>query len=81
MMKKAMKIGGVPYTIGLQNSIYMSRAYPERLIQMREAKEKWDPNGIMNPDRVTSCLTSFRRIDILFLLAASFRRWSKYVGK
>jgi glycolate oxidase len=81
MMKKAMKIGGVPYTIGLQNSIYMSRAYPDRLKQMQEAKEKWDPSGIMNPDRVTSCLTSFRRIDVLFWLAAAFRRLSKYVGE
>lgn len=81
MMKKAIKIGGSPYTIGLQNSIYMSRAYPERLAEMQEAKEKWDPSGIMNPDRVTSCLTSFRRIDILFWLATAFRRLSKYVGE
>ncbi|MGY5872571.1 MAG: FAD-binding oxidoreductase [Candidatus Thorarchaeota archaeon] len=81
MMKKAIKIGGVPYTIGLQNSIYMSRAYPDRMKEMQEAKEKWDPSGIMNPDRVTSCLTSFRRIDILFWLAVAFRRLSKYVGE
>ncbi|MFW9833729.1 MAG: FAD-binding oxidoreductase [Candidatus Thorarchaeota archaeon] len=81
MMKKAIKSGGVPYTIGLQNSIYMSRAYPERLLEMKEAKEKWDPDGIMNPDRVTSCLTSYRRIDVLFLLATAFRRLSRYVGK
>jgi len=81
MMKKAIKIGGAPYTIGLQNSIYMSRAYPDRLIEMQEAKEKWDPSGIMNPDRVTSCLTSFRRIDVLFWLAVAFRRLSKYVGE
>ena len=81
MMKKAIKIGGAPYTIGLQNSIYMSRAYPDRLKEMQEAKEKWDPSRIMNPDRVTSCLTSFRRIDVLFWLAAAFRRLSKYVGE
>ncbi len=81
MMKKAIKLGGGPYTIGLQNSIYMSRAYPERLIEMQEAKEKWDPSGIMNPDRVTSCLTSYRRIDLLFVLATAFRRLSRYVGK
>ncbi|MFX1482478.1 MAG: FAD-binding oxidoreductase [Promethearchaeota archaeon] len=81
MMKRAMKIGGVPYTIGLQNSIYMSRAYPDRLVVMQEAKEKWDPDGIMNPDRVTSCMTSFRRIDLLFILATAFRRLSRYVGK
>ncbi|MHA1963436.1 MAG: FAD-binding oxidoreductase [Candidatus Thorarchaeota archaeon] len=81
MVKKAIKIGGAPYTIGLQNSIYMTRAYPERLVEMQEAKEKWDPDGIMNPDRVTSCLTSFRRIDVLFALAAAFRRLSRYVGK
>lgn len=81
MMKKAIKSGGVPYTIGLQNSIYMSRAYPDRLIQMKEAKAKWDPEGIMNPDRVTTCMTSFRRIDLLFTLATAFRRLSRYVGK
>jgi len=81
MMKKAIKSGGAPYTIGLQNSIYMARAYPDRLIEMKEAKEKWDPNGIMNPDRVTSCLTSYRRIDLLFTLATAFRRLSRYVGK
>ncbi|MFW9813307.1 MAG: FAD-binding oxidoreductase [Candidatus Thorarchaeota archaeon] len=81
MMKRAIKNGGVPYTIGLQNSIYMGRAYPDRLVQMREAKEYWDPHGIMNPDRVTSCLTSFVRIDILFMLATAFRRLSRYVGK
>jgi glycolate oxidase len=81
MMKKAIKSGGAPYTIGLQNSIYMSRAYPERLVEMKEAKEKWDPDGIMNPDRVTSCLTSYRRMDVLFALAAVFRRLSRYVGK
>jgi len=81
MMKKAIKLGGAPYTIGLQNTIYMSRAYPDRMKEMQDAKDKWDPNGIMNPDRVTSCLTSFRRIDFLFLLACSFRRLSKYVGE
>ncbi|MFW9891813.1 MAG: FAD-binding oxidoreductase [Candidatus Thorarchaeota archaeon] len=81
MMKKAIKNGGVPYTIGLQNSIYMTRAYPDRLVQMQAAKEKWDPDGIMNPDRVVSCLTSYRRIDVLFILATAFRRLSRYVGK
>jgi glycolate oxidase len=81
MMKKSIKSGGVPYTIGLQNSIYMSRACPDRLLQMQEAKEKWDPEGIMNPDRVTTCLTSYRRIDVLFALATAFRRLSRYVGK
>ncbi|MFW9964818.1 MAG: FAD-binding oxidoreductase [Candidatus Sifarchaeia archaeon] len=81
MMKKAIKSGGAPYTIGLQNSIYMSRAYPDRLVKMKEAKEKWDPIGIMNPDRVTTCMTSFRRMDLLFMLASAFRRLSRYVGK
>ena len=80
MMKKTIKGGGGPYTIGLQNSIYMSRAHPDRLIELQQAKEKWDPDGIMNPDRVTSCLTSFRRIDVMFALAAAFRRLSRYVG-
>jgi hypothetical protein len=81
MMKKAIKLGGAPYTIGLQNSIYMTRAYPDRLVEMQEAKKKWDPDGIMNPDRVISCLTSYRRIDVLFMLATAFRRLSRYVGK
>jgi len=81
MMKRAIELGGAPYTIGLQNSIYMARAHPARLLEMQEAKKRWDPNGIMNPDRVTSCLTSFRRIDVLFWLATAFRRLSRYVGR
>jgi hypothetical protein len=81
MMKKGIKTGGVPYTVGLQNSIYMKHAYPDRLVQMQEAKEYWDPHGIMNPDRVTTCRTSYARIDVLFVLATAFRRLSRYVGK
>lgn len=81
MVKEAMKIGGEPYTIGLMNSIYMSRAYPKRQQVMQAAKAEWDPNGIMNPDRVTVCRTSYRRIDVLFALATKFRWLSKFVGK
>jgi FAD/FMN-containing dehydrogenase len=81
MIKKAIKLGGGPYTIGLQNSIYMEKAYPERLKFMKEVKEEWDTDNIMNPDRVTSCLTSYRRIDVLFNLAVLFRRLSKYIDR
>ena len=81
MMKRAIRLGGGPYIIGLQNSIYMTRAYPDRLVEMQDAKKRWDPDGIMNPDRVTSCMTSYRRIDVLFMLATAFRRLSRYVGK
>ncbi|MFX0106983.1 MAG: FAD-binding oxidoreductase [Candidatus Hodarchaeota archaeon] len=81
MIKKSIKVGGGPYTIGLQNSIYMKRAFPERLQEMKAAKEALDPMNIMNPDRVTSCLTSYGRMNILFLLAAAFRRLSKFVGR
>jgi glycolate oxidase len=81
MVKKAISLGGGPYTIGLQNTIYLKRAYPERLEMMKAAKEKWDRNNIMNPDRVTSCLTSYSRMHVLFVMAAGIRRLSKYVGR
>ena len=81
MVKKAISFGGGPYTIGLQNSIYMKRAYPERMEMMKTAKEKWDRNNIMNPDRVTSCLTSYTRMNVLFAMAAGIRRLSRYVGR
>ncbi len=81
MMKRAIRHGGGPYTIGLQNSIYMKKAYRQRLDQMKEAKARLDPSNIMNPDRVTSCMTSYGRINVLFGLAAAFRRLAKFVAR
>ncbi len=81
MMKMAIKLGGGPYTIGLQNSIYMKKAYPKKLASMKKLKAEWDPNNLMNPDRVVSCLTSYRRINILFVMAASIRRLSKFLDR
>jgi FAD/FMN-containing dehydrogenase len=81
MVKKAISLGGGPYTVGLQNTIYMKRAYPQRLEVMKAAKEKWDRNNIMNPGRVTSCMTSYFRMDVLFQMAAGIRRLSRYVGR
>ncbi|MHA2261529.1 MAG: FAD-binding oxidoreductase [Candidatus Thorarchaeota archaeon] len=77
MMNKSIRVGGGPYTIGLQNSLYMKRAYQERKDQMISAKELWDPDNIMNPDRVTSCLTSYARMNVLFQLASGIRRLAK----
>jgi FAD/FMN-containing dehydrogenase len=81
MMKKTINLGGGPYQVGLQNSIYMKRAYPERLEEMRAAKESWDPQNIMNPDRITSCMTSYARMDVLFVMAAAIRRVARYFGR
>jgi FAD/FMN-containing dehydrogenase len=81
MMKRAIKRDGGPYTIGLQNSIYMKKAYPERLQKMRTVKINLDPRNMMNPDRVVSCMTSYSRINVLFGLATAFRRLSKYLAR
>ncbi len=81
MVKRAIKRGGGPYTIGLQNSIYMKKAYPDRLAKMKVLKAQTDPNEMMNPDRVTSCNTSYGRMNILFVMAAAFRRLGKYVAR
>ncbi len=81
MMKKSISLGGGPYTIGLQNSIYMKRAYPERLVTMTRVKESWDPDNICNPDRVTTCMTSYARMNILFGMATKFRWLSKFIGR
>lgn len=81
MMKRAIKRGGGPYTIGLQNSIYMKRAYPERQSVMKERKASLDARNIMNPDRITTCMTSYGRMNVLFVLAAAFRRLGKFVAR
>lgn len=81
MVNKSISLGGGPYAIGLQNTIYMKRAYPQRMEILKAAKEKWDPNNIMNPDRVTSCLTSYTRMHVLFAMAAGIRRLSRYVER
>ncbi|MFW9933022.1 MAG: FAD-linked oxidase C-terminal domain-containing protein, partial [Candidatus Thorarchaeota archaeon] len=81
MMKRAIKYGGGPYTIGLQNSIYMKKAYRDRFEQMKQAKGTMDPSNIMNPDRITSCMTSYGRINVLFGLATAFRRLAKFLAR
>ncbi|MHA1907648.1 MAG: FAD-binding oxidoreductase, partial [Candidatus Thorarchaeota archaeon] len=81
MVKRSIKRGGGPYTIGLQNSIYMKKAYGERQSRLKKLKSSTDPSGMMNPDRVTSCMTSYGRMNILFVMAAAFRRLSKYVAR
>ncbi len=81
MVKRSIRLGGGPYTIGLQNSIYMKKAYPERYAAMKKLKNELDVEGIMNPDRVTNCLTSYSRINLLFFLASGFRRLAKYVAR
>jgi hypothetical protein len=59
----------------------MKHAYPERLEEMKAAKEAWDPDGIMNPDRITSCMTSYFRMNVLFGMAAAIRRVARYFGR
>jgi glycolate oxidase len=81
MVKRSIKRGGGPYTIGLQNSIYMKKAYGERQSKLKKLKSSTDPSGLMNPDRVTSCKTSYGRMNILFVMAAAFRRLGKYVAR
>ena len=53
VLKTALKYGGRPYTSGLYFGGYAQRVYgAKRLDQIKKLKEKLDPKGILNPEKV-----------------------------
>ncbi|MFW9956123.1 MAG: FAD-binding oxidoreductase [Candidatus Thorarchaeota archaeon] len=78
MLHKLVKImyrqGGHLYTFGLQNSVYIKKYQPHDYKQFRDLRKKWDPKGIMNPDKLTHCNMSYTRLNMMFTMNGYFRR-------
>ncbi|MFQ5832639.1 MAG: FAD-binding oxidoreductase [Candidatus Thorarchaeota archaeon] len=74
LVKTAYQEGAELYTYGLQNSIYLKRYQPEHYHRFIELRQKWDPNGIMNPDKLTHTNISYTRMNLMFNMNGLFRR-------
>lgn len=74
LVKMMYKLGGTLYTLGLQNTVYIKRYQPDDYKRYKELREKWDPKGIMNPDKLTHCNMSYTRLNLMFTMNGHFRR-------
>lgn len=74
LVKKMYQLGGELYTFGLQNTVYIKRYQNEDYKRFNEIRQKWDPTGIMNPDKLTRCNMSYTRLNLMFTMNGYFRR-------
>ncbi|MHA1926393.1 MAG: FAD-binding oxidoreductase [Candidatus Thorarchaeota archaeon] len=66
--------GGELYTLGLQNTVYLKKFQPDDYSRFQEIRRKWDPKGIMNPDKLTHANMTYRRMNLMFTMNGNFRR-------
>ncbi|MFW9882776.1 MAG: FAD-binding oxidoreductase [Candidatus Thorarchaeota archaeon] len=74
LTKLSYKQGGVLYTLGLQNTVYLKKFEPELYQSFQEIRSHWDPYDIMNPDKLTHSNMTYLRMNIMFTLNGYLRR-------
>ncbi|MFW9813297.1 MAG: FAD-binding oxidoreductase [Candidatus Thorarchaeota archaeon] len=74
LVKMMYKKGGKLYTLGLQNTVYVKKYQPDDYKRFKEIRKKWDPKGLMNPDKLTHCNMSYTRMNLMFTMNGYFRR-------
>jgi hypothetical protein len=74
LAKLGYRHGGELYTLGLQNTVYLKRFQPEDYQRFQEIRKKWDPKGIMNPDKLTHSNMTYSRMNLMFTMNGNFRR-------
>ncbi|TGE31503.1 FAD-binding oxidoreductase [Desulfosporosinus sp. Sb-LF] len=56
----SIKLGGIPYGVGLFNAFYAKEIHGAKLAELVRLKKILDPRNIMNPGKATHCSTRFR---------------------
>ncbi|MDR3602385.1 MAG: FAD-binding oxidoreductase [Desulfosporosinus sp.] len=56
----SIKLGGIPYGVGLFNAFYAKEIHGAKLAELIRLKKSLDPRNIMNPGKATHCSTRFR---------------------
>ena len=74
LVKMMYRQGGELYTLGLQNTVYIKKYQSEDYKRFKDLRKKWDPKGIMNPDKLTNCIMSYTRMNLMFTMNGTFRR-------
>lgn len=74
LVKMMYRQGGELYTIGLQNTVYIKKYQPNDFKRFKALRKKWDRKGIMNPDKLTHCIMSYTRMNLMFTMNGNFRR-------
>jgi hypothetical protein len=74
LVKMMYRQGGELYTFGLQNTVYIKKYQPDDYKRYKDLRKKWDPKGIMNPDKLTHCIMSYTRMNLMFTMNGNFRR-------
>ena len=74
LVKTMYRSGGELYTFGLQNTVYIKRYQKDDYKRFKEVRSKWDPDGLMNPDKLTRCNMSYTRLNLMFTMNGYFRR-------
>ncbi len=74
LAKLGYRHGGELYTLGLQNTVYLKRFQPDDYRRFQEIRQKWDPKGIMNPDKLTHSNMTYGRMNLMFTMNGNFRR-------
>ncbi|MHA2385623.1 MAG: FAD-binding oxidoreductase [Candidatus Thorarchaeota archaeon] len=79
MLHRLAKLGyqhdGELYTLGLQNTVYLKKFQPDSYGHFQDIRSQWDPNGIMNPDKLTHSNMTYRRMNLMFTMNGNFRRF------
>ncbi|MFW9912480.1 MAG: FAD-binding oxidoreductase [Candidatus Thorarchaeota archaeon] len=78
MLHRLVKLGykhdGQLYTLGLQNTVYLKKFQPDDYNRFQDIRNRWDPKGIMNPDKLTHSNMTYRRMNLMFTMNGNFRR-------
>ncbi len=74
LVKMGFKYDAKLYTLGLQNTVYLKKYQKKEYNHFKTVRDQWDPNGLMNPDKLTGSNLSYSRLNLMFTMNGWIRR-------